>query len=91
VIKKPKSRRPRPDLGCRDIGWREGILECWISNASTLIAGVWETIFYINVALRLFLPLPTIIVTYIYREAVAQVFFPEGGVDAYLRYVPQMI
>jgi hypothetical protein len=22
VIKKPQRRRPRPDLGCRAIGWR---------------------------------------------------------------------
>jgi hypothetical protein len=24
VIKKPQNRRPRPDLGCRAIGWMDG-------------------------------------------------------------------
>jgi hypothetical protein len=32
VIKKPQKRRPRPDLGCRAIGWKELLGKCHLED-----------------------------------------------------------
>jgi hypothetical protein len=40
VIKKPQRRRPRTDLGCRAVGWMDGVYLMTISTLAYAITGI---------------------------------------------------